>query len=237
MSEKLGRFTIVKHLKSGASGSVIVVKDPSTGALYAVKTMMAEIARGVVKELDIMLNKQIVSPFLLRYYIHVTEGELTRIFMEYCEKGDLYEYVRNCTGDIEESEILRIFAQIVKGISVLHNNGIVHRDIKHENILLNSRNEVKIADFGTINHGMPTQMKGTPGFMAFEVYGNEIPNPKSDIFALGVVMYFVATKRKPFESGDIYESMRKVEAGSKQASIDRPTDCSPSAAGCRCCPS
>lgn len=93
-------------------------------------------------------NKNVHSPFVLRYYGLLSENDVTHIFMEYCENGDLKDYVNRRKTELSEKEILSIFAQVVVGLSVLHKNGIIHRDVKHCNILLNKNLEVKLADFG-----------------------------------------------------------------------------------------
>lgn len=82
-------------------------------------------------------NKNVHSPFVLRYYGLLSENDVTHIFMEYCENGDLKDYVNRRKTELSEKEILSIFAQVVVGLSVLHKNGIIHRDVKHCNILLN----------------------------------------------------------------------------------------------------
>lgn len=110
--------------------------------------------------------------------------------------GDLYKLIKGPF--IPENEICMLFCQILKGLVFLHTNGIVHRDIKPDNILLtrSQKNGVKlkIADFSLAEYYHSNRMKvicGTPGYIAPEVFTEEEYDEKVDIFSLGVILYLM----------------------------------------------
>lgn len=111
------------------------------------------------------------------------------------EGGDLYARIKK--GKLTEKQAGHIFIQIVKGINSLHIKGIIHRDIKLENILLSDNSEMpkaKIADFSLAefykNKSLSTKC-GTPGFMAPEIFNNEKYDERVDIFSAGIILYIV----------------------------------------------
>jgi serine/threonine protein kinase len=116
---------------------VFCVKDPSTGLLYAVKSMDSSHVSNVVKEIEVLMNEKLVHPRLIRYYSQFMESAKTHIIMEFCENGSLDEWIKTQPNDMPQMEVLKIFAYIVDGVNVLHENNIVHGDIKPKNILLN----------------------------------------------------------------------------------------------------
>lgn len=158
-----------------------------------------------------MLNKKLDSPFLIKYHSIFSEREKTYVFMEFCGRGDLDQFVKAPNTRISSNDFLNIFAQMVMGIAVLHKNKTIHCDIKPQNMLLNDENELKISDFGiakpmagtlTMNAATAgTGVAGTIGFIPAEVICGKPHTPASDIFAAGCTMYFVATGgHLPFEA-------------------------------------
>jgi serine/threonine protein kinase len=101
---------IRRVLGRGSSGDVVMVEDPTTKTFYAVKSMLADTeanSSAILKEMAWLFNKDVLSPFLLRYYIHFFEKGKTQVFMECCEKGDLENWVKSLQGEV--SEIVYLF--------------------------------------------------------------------------------------------------------------------------------
>lgn len=111
------------------------------------------------------------------------------------EGGDLYSWIKK--KKFNEKEAWQIFLQIIKGLNFLHLKGIIHRDIKIENILLSNDLEnpvVKIADFSLAEFYKTKSLTtkcGTPGFMAPEIFNNEFYDERADIFSAGIILYIL----------------------------------------------
>lgn len=126
-------------------------------------------------------------------------------------------------GPLSPEEILRIAKQIAAGLSAAHAQGLVHRDVKPANILLNDGAErVWITDFGIAQLGTDARITqtglitGTPQYMSPEQVRGETVDSRSDLFSLGSVMYAMCTGRPPFESESGYELLNQVVAASPQ---------------------
>lgn len=127
------------------------------------------------------------------------------VVMELCKLGDLYGFLSE-RGRIDEETAYKIFKQILTGVEYLHNRGIVHRDIKLDNILLTDSMTVKIADFGLCHEVKGNQRLrtpcGSPLYTAPEILNEqEYDGKKSDIWSLGIVLFALATGCLPWSSG------------------------------------
>ena len=127
------------------------------------------------------------------YEIYETNHELILIF-ELMEGGDLYGLIKkhNC----EEKQAWHFFQQMIKGLNFLHLKGVIHRDIKLENILLTKEEKpvVKIADFSLAEFYKHKSLRtkcGTPGFMAPEIFNNDVYDERVDIFSAGIILYIL----------------------------------------------
>jgi NIMA (never in mitosis gene a)-related kinase len=140
--------------------------------------------------------------------------------MEYCEAGDLYNFINKQRGRLlPERTILFFFNQICQAIQYIHNKNILHRDIKSQNIFLAKENVLKIGDFGIakILHGTHDYARtciGTPYYLSPEVWENKPYDAKSDLWSLGCVLYEMATLKHAFEAGCMKNLMLKILRGS-----------------------
>ena len=99
----------------------------------------------LAREIEIL--KQVKHPNVIECFDVIETADSWYLIMEYASGGDLFDYIVN-KGKVSESEASKFFAQILSGVEYLHQNGICHRDMKLENILLDSENKIKIVDFG-----------------------------------------------------------------------------------------
>ena len=126
--------------------------------------------------------------------------------MEFCEKGDLHTYLKRQNGKhLPENHIWKIFIQIVLGVKDLHSQNILHRDLKTLNIFLTITNAIRIGDLGVAklisSADCFVQSKvGTPYYLSPEVCEDRPYNQKSDIWALGCILYELCTQKHPFEA-------------------------------------
>jgi len=139
--------------------------------------------------------------------------------MEYIGKVSLQSYLKSkITRRLEESEAKKIFIQLCKGISYCHSKSICHRDIKLDNILLDSDSNVKIIDFG-FSICVAAEKKlgifcGTPCYMAPEIVSKlQYYGPPTDVWALGIVLYALLCGKFPFRGFDEKDLFSKIKKG------------------------
>jgi tetratricopeptide (TPR) repeat protein len=231
----LGRFRIVRQIGSGGMGEVYEAIDLDLGHRIALKTIRADIA-GNAQMLarfrkEVELAQKILNPQVCR--IHHYEppdprnGRPAFLTMELLEGVTLADRIRE-QGPLPWKEVKAIALEICEGLRAMHEAGIIHRDLKSRNVMLANRNgavKAVIMDFG-LAHEMRTAtsetasinseehgVAGTAEYMAPEQFEGQRLTPAADIFALGVVMYEMATARHPFPSRTILEAA--VQRGRK----------------------
>lgn len=139
------------------------------------------------------------------------------LVLEYIEGGELFDYV-SMNGPLPEEEAVRLFRQIIAGLSYCHRFNICHRDLKPENILLDANHNIKLADFGMAalqpaGHWLNTSC-GSPHYAAPEIiYGRRYRGDKADIWSCGIILYALLTGFLPFDGGDLPNTLRLVKKG------------------------
>uniref|UniRef100_J3MJ78 non-specific serine/threonine protein kinase n=1 Tax=Oryza brachyantha TaxID=4533 RepID=J3MJ78_ORYBR len=156
-------------------------------------------------------------PHIVRFYEAISggDGEHVYVVMELAAQGQLYDYVTQL-GRLREDEARRIFHQIVSGAEYCHHNMVVHRDLKLENILMDSEMNVKIVDFGFskfFRHGkVLSQPCGSREYAAPELLaGRRYVGPPVDVWSCGVILYILFCGRLPFDSSDVSELNRIIK--------------------------
>lgn len=214
---KLGRYEVLEELGKGSMGVVYLAKDPLIGRLVALKTFHvshglgdSEIQQFHARFLREAQSCGILShPNIVTIHDIVVPAEPGDVFMamEYVRGSNLKQLLQRA-GRPEIEFTSRVVCQVADALDYAHSKGVVHRDVKPANILLTAENEVKITDFGiallnTSNLTQDGQMLGTPNYMAPEqIRGVEVDH-RADIFSLGVVLYEMLTRRKPFPGDNL----------------------------------
>ncbi|XP_051141087.1 serine/threonine-protein kinase SAPK1 [Andrographis paniculata] len=210
------RYEILKDIGSGNFGVAKLVKDKSSGELYAVKY----IERG--KKIDEHVQREIMNHRSLRHpnIIRFKEVLLTpthlAIVMEYAAGGELFERICNA-GRFSEDEARFYFQQLISGVSYCHSMQICHRDLKLENTLLDdsSAPRLKICDFGysksSVLHSQPKSTVGTPAYIAPEVLSRKEYDGKiADVWSCGVTLYVMLVGAYPFEDPSDPRNFKKT---------------------------
>ncbi|KAL0212916.1 hypothetical protein RCL1_006542 [Eukaryota sp. TZLM3-RCL] len=199
-SARFEEFELCERLGEGSQGVVYLVKDQH-GIFFCAKHLL-------LKENSaefIVSAKELNSPFIVQFHHCFVGKRDAYILMEYCKGGSLYDFLET-NHVLLEDDLWCIFSQLVLGLRFLHSVKILHRDIKHANILLTSRERpfrVKLCDFGIareIHASAARTAVGTPLFMAPEIFDNNPYHSAADIWALGVVLYYVIERHYPFNS-------------------------------------
>lgn len=200
--EELGR------LGEGAGGSVTRCKLRGGSTVFALKAITSnpnpELQKQILRELQ--FNRSCNSPHIVKYYGTFLNDECASIFiaMEYCGGGSLeaiYKRVKARGGRIGEKVLGKIAEGVLSGLSYLHERRIIHRDIKPQNILLDTQGQVKLCDFGVsgeVVNSLATTFTGTSYYMAPERIQGQPYTVTSDVWSLGLTIMEVAQHRFPF---------------------------------------
>jgi len=219
---KAGRYEILGELGRGGMGVVYRAKDPLIGRVVAVKTIrLSEEGSGLSHEqlverfqTEARAAGLLTHPNIVVIYDAGETDGLYYITMELVN-GKSLQALLDSGEQFPLPRLLRIMEQVCSALQYAHDNKVVHLDIKPANIMLGPDDHVKITDFGTakilqVGAAQQTSAMGTPGYMSPEqVKGNAVDG-RTDIFALGVMLYELTTGQKPFRGQDIATVMYKI---------------------------
>ncbi len=220
----VGRYEIERKLGAGATSAVFKVRDRTLNSeTYALKVFDPEILKSA-NELarfrnEILITRRLNHPNIVRTFeFGKTATEQYFLTMEYICGRTLWQLI-HASAAVSPSfgDVIYILYEIAQGISYAHSNGVIHRDLKLDNVLLSNDGEVKIADFGLacrpelqLNLTEPGKAVGTPAYMAPEqLLGKEVSSA-TDIYALGVLAYELVTGKLPFSADSWYELAKKI---------------------------
>ncbi|GIL70723.1 hypothetical protein Vretimale_3824 [Volvox reticuliferus] len=216
--DKHPRYEKIKDLNSGTFGFVQLARDRDTGETWAVKFIERGDKITKYVEREIMNHQCLVHPHIVQFReVFLTPSHLS-IVMEYAPGGDMFEYVVKKNG-LREDEARWFFQQLIVGLDYCHRMGVVNRDIKLENTLLDSspRPLVKICDFGyskhEILHSAPISKVGTASYTAPEVFLSEskYDGKIADIWSCGVMLYVMLVGAYPFERPEDKHDNQKLQ--------------------------
>ena len=210
-TKKFGRYEIVAELGRGAMGIVYKARDPQIDRLVAVKTILLhgqdpekedEFRQRFLREAQAAGRLQ--HPGLVTIYDAGEEEEThdPYIVLEFVNGESLNKLLAR-EKKVPFTRALQLAEEIAEALEYAHNQGVVHRDIKPGNILINEEGGAKIADFGIAqlniaSFTLPGQVLGTPAYMAPEQLSGEGVDGRSDIFSVGVLLYAMVTGLSPF---------------------------------------
>uniref|UniRef100_A0A453DJ87 Protein kinase domain-containing protein n=1 Tax=Aegilops tauschii subsp. strangulata TaxID=200361 RepID=A0A453DJ87_AEGTS len=153
---------------------------------------------------EIMILRSVNHENVVRFYGACTKQRKYLIVTEYMAGGNLYDFLHKHNNTLELSLILRIAIGISKGMDYLHQNNIIHRDLKSANLLIGDGQVVKIADFGVSRQrsqeGDMTAETGTYRWMAPEVINHKPYDHKADVFSFAIVLWELVTSKVPYEN-------------------------------------
>jgi serine/threonine-protein kinase len=214
-----GRYRIIGLLGRGGMGEVYRATDMMLGQSVALKFLPEEAASNprLLERFhgEVRVARQVSHPNVCRVYdIGEIEG-MPFISMEYVDGEDLADLLLRI-GRLPADKALETSRKLCAGLAAAHDRGVIHRDLKPQNIMINKRGEVVIMDFGLAAIAQQLSgaevRNGTPAYMAPEqLKGSEV-TAKSDIYALGLVIYELFTGKKPYDAKNVRQLLEMQEA-------------------------
>jgi serine/threonine protein kinase len=223
---KIGRYEIVEEKGRGAMGAVYIARDPAMDRVVALKTVHSVVLTGPqAQEFRERFYREarsaggLAHPGIVTVFDVGEQDGIPYLVMEYIEGRTLDHATRNGERFTFE-RVCEIGQQIAEALGYAHKNGVIHRDIKPANILMTSKEKYgierpKITDFGVAKLGAAQltttgQMLGTPAFMPPEQFTGAPIDGRSDIFSLGVILYWMATGELAFPGETVTAVSYKV---------------------------
>ncbi|MBQ1598562.1 MAG: Stk1 family PASTA domain-containing Ser/Thr kinase [Lachnospiraceae bacterium] len=200
------RYEIIEKIGTGGMSDVYRAKDHSLSRDIAIKVLKQEFASDSAFVSKFRAEAQAAAalehPNIVNIYDVGSEDGLYYIVMEYVEGITLKSYIGK-KGSLGYNEVLSIAIQVGRGIEAAHNKGIVHQDIKPQNIIISKEGKVKVTDFGIAravsSNTIHADMMGSVHYASPEQARNGYVSYSSDIYSLGIVMYEMCTGRVPFD--------------------------------------
>ena len=203
-------YIIKSRLGIGSYGTVYKVCKKNTNKIYVIK----QISLLGLTDKEIMDYKSeakllslIKSNYVVKYYDSFIENNNLNILMEYCAGGDLFQYIEKCKKKkikLKEKIIWQIFIQMILGLNSIHKKKILHRDLKSQNIFLTKDLNIKIGDLGVAKRLIHTNFAktfiGTPYYLSPEICMEKPYNDKSDVWAIGCILYELCCFNYPFDA-------------------------------------
>jgi serine/threonine-protein kinase len=216
--KKVGKYEVIEELGRGAMGVVYRARDPFIGRLVALKT----ITPGLLDNPDLLQRfyreaqaaGRLQHPNIVIIYDLGEADGLPYIAMEFLEGNSLEKLIQN-TPNMPLGQKLDIIIQLCRGLEFAHKNGVVHRDVKPGNIIVMTDGTVKVVDFGIVRLSSTSMTStgmviGTVGYMSPEQAQGEHVDARSDLFAVGVVMYELFAYQKPFAGNNVAAVLIKI---------------------------
>lgn len=222
-----------KVLGKGGFAKCYEFTDLSTGKMYAAKiiphTRVSKPHQREKIDREIELHRALHHKHIVQFYHHFEDKDNIYILLEYCSRRSL-AHILKARKVLTEPEVRYYLKQIVSGLKYLHEQEILHRDLKLGNFFINEFMELKVGDFGLAAKLEPLENRrrticGTPNYLSPEVLNKQGHGCESDVWALGCVMYTMLLGRPPFETTNLKETYRCI----REARYSTPSSLSPQA--------
>ncbi|MDI3341699.1 MAG: protein kinase [Sphaerobacter sp.] len=202
-----GRYRLTARIGAGSFAETYLATDTTLGRQVAVKVLReqyASDARVAARfEREARAAASVSHPNIVDVYDTGRDGDILYIVMEWVDGTDLKDYIRR-RGPLPVPEATRLIREILRGLGAIHRAGIIHRDVKSQNVLIAQSGTAKLTDFGVARGVLDTGLTdtgmalGTAAYMAPEQATGTTLTPAADIYAAGVILFEMLTGRLPF---------------------------------------
>ncbi len=210
------RYRVKSLLGMGGMGAVYLVHDKELDRDVALKLIRSDIADDTDAlarfKREIQLSSRVTHPNVLRVFDLGEMDGIKFLTMQFVDGRDLSTILKK-QGKLPADRLVRVFRQVAEGLKAAHDQGVIHRDLKPQNIMLDASDRVYVTDFGLAKSAEQSGMTqtgaviGTPFYMSPEQVKGETVGPQSDIFSLGVILYQMAAGTVPFGGATPFEVM------------------------------
>ncbi|CAL8080423.1 unnamed protein product [Calicophoron daubneyi] len=228
----VGKYKFIRTIGKGNFAKVKLASHVITGKEVAIKiidkTQLSPSSRQKLFR-EVRLMKLLDHPNIVKLFEIIENEKILYLVMEYASGGEVFDYLV-AHGRMKEKEARAKFRQIVSAVQYCHQKRIIHRDLKAENLLLDSDMNIKLADFGFSNEFNPgTKLDtfcGSPPYAAPELFqGKKYDGPEVDVWSLGVILYTLVSGSLPFDGQNLRELRERVLRGKYRIPFYMSTDC------------
>ncbi|KAH8103306.1 hypothetical protein BXZ70DRAFT_716753 [Cristinia sonorae] len=211
----IGNYTLGRVIGEGTYGKVRLGIHRPTGTKVAIKQIPKAMSSSLTREIH--HHRQLHYPYVTQLFEVIATESHIWLITELCSGGELFDYLAE-KGRLAEDEARTLFGQLCLAVAYVHEKGIVHRDLKLENVLLDERCRVKLGDFGftrEFEKGILLEtFCGTTGYASPEMLlAKKYLGPEVDVWSLGVILYTLLTGTLPFDDDDETVMRDKVIKG------------------------
>ncbi|XP_066255972.1 serine/threonine-protein kinase MARK2-like isoform X9 [Euwallacea similis] len=232
VDDTIGKYKLLKTIGKGNFAKVKLAKHVPTGKEVAIKIIdKTQLTPGSLQKLfrEVRIMKMLDHPNIVKLFQVIETEKTLYLVMEYASGGEVFDYLV-LHGRMKEKEARAKFRQIVSAVQYCHQKRIIHRDLKAENLLLDSEMNIKIADFGFSNEFTPGNKLdtfcGSPPYAAPELFqGKKYDGPEVDVWSLGVILYTLVSGSLPFDGSTLRELRERVLRGKYRIPFYMSTDC------------
>ena len=225
--KSLGRYKVNGVLGKGAMGLVYDGHDAQLDRRVAIKTILTRnLDEKTAKHYEMRFRREVRAvarlnhPNIVQVYDFGTEGDLAYIVMEYIQGRELKDML-DAKEPLELGKIFKLMGELLGALDFAHEAGVIHRDVKPANVMIDTQGHAKLADFGVArvtetegDQGEATRagaMVGTPSYMSPEQIQGQTIDRRTDVFSAGILFYQLLTGQKPFEGVGMGLAMKIVQ--------------------------
>ena len=206
-----------KKIGKGAFSVIYKGTHKFTKEVFAIKEIsydnLSKIKNTIKREFTVM--KKLNHPNIIKLHEVFFDSENKNVYLvlDYYEKGDLHNFLKG--KPLKEKYAKKFMRQLASGLKYLHENNIIHRDLKLKNILVTKSNDIVLSDFGFARDGdsntMFDTLCGSPMYMAPEIMNHKVYDNKSDLWSVGVIMYELLFGTTPYHAKNLIQLMKKIK--------------------------
>lgn len=215
----VGTYRLMEEIGEGAYGVIYRAVNTQNGIPVAIKRFAGLAERSerdresIRREVEMM--KTISHPYIVKYFAAIEEEDALNVVLEIAGKGSLGHLMENGSRPFGETAVMRSYvSQLLRGVGHLHEQGIVHRDIKADNVFLDNYGTIRIGDLGAavkVNSAVGDYVEGSPYWMAPEVFDVDLPiSSPCDVWAIGCTVIELVTGRPPYFGLEPMKAMMKI---------------------------